>query len=65
MADPTFQMLCCRNANFSKNFSNTIDEFDTDIYNKCCIISSLIGILGSMYQVSSEFLFYSIHLKFI
>lgn len=52
MADPTIQIFCCRHSNKSSDMSLVlIQEFNTDMYNTVCMLSSIIGILGSIYQV--------------
>ena len=52
MSDPTIQTFCCHHTGNKEDFAVKImDEFNTDSYNIVCLISSTVGILGSVYQV--------------
>lgn len=51
MADPTIQTFCCHHSNRSDMAIVIMQEFNTDVYNIVCMLSSLIGILGAVYQV--------------
>lgn len=52
MADPTIQTFCCHHANGTDMAVTIMQEFDTNAYNAVCIFSSLLGMLGAIYQVS-------------
>lgn len=51
MTDPLMPALCRRTTNTWMKFDDVIVEIDSPIYNNICLISSLCGILGSLYQV--------------
>lgn len=51
MADPTIQTFCCRHNNKTDMSVVIMQEFNTDVYNIVCMISSAMGILGAVYQV--------------
>ncbi|XP_043498740.1 G-protein coupled receptor 143-like [Polistes fuscatus] len=51
MADPTIQTFCCRHTNKTDMAIKIMEEFNTDIYNIVCMLSSTMGILGAVYQV--------------
>ena len=52
MADPTIQTFCCHHSNRTDMAIVIMQEFNTDVYNIVCMLSSSIGILGAVYQVS-------------
>lgn len=53
MSDPTIQTFCCHHTGNKEDFAVRImQEFNTDSYNATCLVSSTVGILGSIYQVS-------------
>lgn len=54
MADPTIQTFCCRNVNDTNVAITIMQEFNTDAYNAVCIFSSILGILGAIYQVCKK-----------
>lgn len=51
MSDPIIQTFCCRHNNKSDISIVIMKEFNTNMYNNVCMISSIIGILGAIYQV--------------
>lgn len=51
MADPTIQTFCCHHSNSTDMAIMIMQEFNTDVYNTVCMLSSSIGILGAVYQV--------------
>lgn len=51
MADPTIQTFCCHRPNRSDSSVNVLMEFHSHLYNSVCVVSSLLGIGGAMYQV--------------
>lgn len=52
MSDPTIQTFCCHHTGSKEDLAIRImDEFNTESYNIVCLVSSTIGILGSIYQV--------------
>lgn len=51
MADPTIQTFCCHNSNKSDVAIRIMQEFNTDSYNAVCLASSLLGMIGALYQV--------------
>ncbi|XP_017772413.1 PREDICTED: G-protein coupled receptor 143-like [Nicrophorus vespilloides] len=51
MADPTIQTFCCHSGNGSYMATNVMNEFNSDAYNAVCLFSSILGILGSIYQI--------------
>ncbi|KAG7203316.1 hypothetical protein KM043_010404 [Ampulex compressa] len=51
MADPTIQTFCCHHTNRTDKAIIIMQEFNTDIYNIVCMLSSTVGILGAVYQV--------------
>lgn len=55
MADPTIQTFCCHHSNSTDMAIVIMQEFNTDLYNTVCMLSSSIGILGAMYQVKEIF----------
>ena len=52
MADPTLQTFCCIRSNETRLGADAILKFRTGPYNIVCIVSSMLGILGAVYQVS-------------
>ncbi|XP_026329937.1 G-protein coupled receptor 143-like [Hyposmocoma kahamanoa] len=53
MSDPTIQTFCCRHTGNKEDMAVRImGEFNTDSYNIVCLVSSTVGILGSLYQIS-------------
>lgn len=54
MADPTIQTFCCHHANGTDVTVTLMEDFNTDAYNAVCIVSSTLGMLGALYQVSKE-----------
>lgn len=52
MADPTIQTFCCHHSNGSDMAVAIMEEFDTNTYNVVCIFSSILGMLGAIYQVN-------------
>ncbi|XP_044755545.1 G-protein coupled receptor 143-like [Coccinella septempunctata] len=51
MADPTMQTFCCHRGNGTDVSLTLMKNLNTDIYNTICIISSILGILGALYQI--------------
>lgn len=51
MADPTIQTFCCHNRIRSPPAVRLMSEFNTDGYIVVCIISSVFGIAGAIYQI--------------
>jgi ocular albinism type 1 protein len=51
MADPTIQTFCCHRPNRSDSHVNVLMEFHSDLYSKVCVVSSVLGIVGAIYQV--------------
>ncbi|XP_058453188.1 G-protein coupled receptor 143-like [Malaya genurostris] len=51
MADPTIQTFCCHNRIRSPPAVKLMSEFNTDGYIVVCIISSVFGIAGAIYQI--------------
>ncbi|XP_006613668.1 G-protein coupled receptor 143-like isoform X2 [Apis dorsata] len=51
MADPTIQTFCCHHSNRTDMAIVIMQEFNTDVYNIVCMLSSSIGILGAVYQI--------------
>ncbi|XP_045445928.1 G-protein coupled receptor 143-like [Melitaea cinxia] len=52
MSDPTIQTFCCHHTGNKEDLAIKImDEFNTQSYNIVCLVSSSIGILGSIYQI--------------
>ncbi|XP_012346223.1 G-protein coupled receptor 143 isoform X2 [Apis florea] len=51
MADPTIQTFCCHHSNRTDMAIVIMQEFNTDVYNIICMLSSSIGILGAVYQI--------------
>ncbi|CAH2086385.1 unnamed protein product [Euphydryas editha] len=52
MSDPTIQTFCCHHTGNKEDLAIRImDEFNTESYNIVCLVSSSIGILGSIYQI--------------
>ncbi|XP_051174743.1 G-protein coupled receptor 143-like [Leptopilina boulardi] len=51
MADPTIQTFCCHSNNNSDMTTIIMQKFNTDAYNIVCMVSSIMGILGAIYQV--------------
>ena len=52
MADPTIQTFCCHNRIRSPPAIKLMSEFDTDGYIVVCLVSSIFGIAGAVYQVT-------------
>lgn len=59
MADPTIQTFCCHHSNRTDMAIVVMQEFNTDVYNTVCLLSSSIGILGAVYQVSKILIKYN------
>ncbi|XP_060810849.1 G-protein coupled receptor 143 [Amyelois transitella] len=52
MSDPTIQTFCCHHTGNTEDIAVKImNEFNTDSYNIVCLVSSIIGIFGSLYQI--------------
>ncbi|XP_058819996.1 G-protein coupled receptor 143-like [Topomyia yanbarensis] len=51
MADPTIQTFCCHNRIRSPPAVKLMSEFNTDGYIVVCIVSSVFGIAGAIYQI--------------
>ncbi|KXJ82904.1 hypothetical protein RP20_CCG010206 [Aedes albopictus] len=51
MADPTIQTFCCHNRIRSPPAVKLMSEFNTDGYIVVCIVSSVLGIAGAIYQI--------------
>ncbi|XP_041977013.1 G-protein coupled receptor 143-like [Aricia agestis] len=52
MSDPTIQTFCCHHSGNKEDLAVKImSEFNTESYNTVCLVSSSIGILGSLYQI--------------
>ncbi|CAG5089917.1 Similar to GPR143: G-protein coupled receptor 143 (Homo sapiens) [Cotesia congregata] len=51
MADPTIQTFCCKHNNNTDMAIIIMQEFNTDAYNVVCMLSSIIGIIGAIYQI--------------
>jgi len=54
MADPTLQTFCCVQNNLTRPGADTIFQFRSGPYNAVCIIFSLCGIAGAIYQVLTD-----------
>lgn len=52
MADPTLQTFCCHHANKSDIALVIMQEFNKNAYNIVCMVSSMIGMIGAIYQVN-------------
>lgn len=50
MADPTIQTFCCHWPNVTDTSVKLMLEFNSGSYNAVCLISSLVGICGALYQ---------------
>ncbi|XP_059480855.1 G-protein coupled receptor 143-like [Neocloeon triangulifer] len=50
MADPTIQTFCCHRSNRSEEVG-LLYEFNSPSYNIVCAVSSVIGVLGAIYQL--------------
>lgn len=58
MSDPTIQTFCCHHTGSKEDLAVRImNEFNTESYNTVCLVSSSIGILGSIYQVRNTDVF--------
>lgn len=53
MADPTIQTFCCHSNNDSDMSTVVMKQFNTNAYNIVCMVSSIMGILGAIYQVTN------------
>lgn len=52
MSDPTIQTFCCHHTGNNEDIAVRImNEFNTDSYNAVCLASSVVGMLGAIYQV--------------
>ncbi|KAG5685067.1 hypothetical protein PVAND_014268 [Polypedilum vanderplanki] len=51
MADPTIQSFCCHHKNNSHSAYRLMNEFNKDSYLIISLISSVVGIIGSFYQI--------------
>lgn len=56
MADPTIQTFCCHHRNNSDSAVQLMAEFNKDSYIIVCLTSSVLGIIGALYQVRILFL---------
>lgn len=55
MSDPTIQTFCCHRAGRNEEMAVRImNEFNTSSYNLVCLSSSIVGILGAIYQVNIQ-----------
>lgn len=55
MSDPTIQTFCCHHTGNKEDVAVKImNEFNTDSYNAVCLVSSIIGIFGAIYQASGS-----------
>lgn len=52
MADPTLQTFCCHYTNRTDKTIMIMQEFNTDAYNTVCMLSSIMGMIGAVYQVN-------------
>ena len=52
MADPTIQTLCCKHTSDSDIGLTIMQELDTNAYNTVCLVSSIVGVIGAIYQVN-------------
>lgn len=51
MADPTLQTFCCHHTNKTDIALVIMQEFNRNAYNTVCMVSSIIGMLGAIYQI--------------
>ncbi|CAL8137348.1 unnamed protein product [Orchesella dallaii] len=51
MADPTLQTFCCIQTNMTRPGADTLVRFRSGPYNAVCILFSVFGILGAIYQI--------------
>jgi hypothetical protein len=66
MADPTIQTFCCHNRNHSDSAVKLMAEFNKDSFIIVCMVSSIIGVIGSIYQVLSlDIIYVSIGVLFV
>lgn len=54
MSDPTIQTFCCHHGNGTDVAVTVAEGFNTNSYNIVCLLSSGLGILGAVYQVSKH-----------
>lgn len=52
MSDPTIQTFCCHRSGKNEQMAVKImSEFNSDSYNAVCLASSIVGIIGAIYQI--------------
>ncbi|KAK9504025.1 hypothetical protein O3M35_010468 [Rhynocoris fuscipes] len=51
MADPSIQTFCCHKPHFGNPSVLLMSEFDSTPYNSVCLVSSLLGCFGAVYQM--------------
>lgn len=51
MADPTVETFCCLRTPELSDSMNLLLEFNSDSYNRLCLASSSIGMVGAIYQI--------------
>uniref|UniRef100_A0A8D8SLS7 G-protein coupled receptor 143 n=1 Tax=Cacopsylla melanoneura TaxID=428564 RepID=A0A8D8SLS7_9HEMI len=51
MADPSIQAFCCHDPDSKISSVKLMSEFNSPRYNTVCLISSVIGICGAVYQL--------------
>lgn len=57
MADPTLQTFCCIQSNMTRPGADAMVRFRSGPYNGVCIVFSIFGILGAIYQVNPIYAF--------
>lgn len=51
MADPSIQTFCCHKPRMGNPSVSLMSEFNSTTYNIVCLVSSVLGCLGAIYQV--------------
>ena len=51
MADPTVETFCCLRTPELSDSMNLLMEFNSDSYNRLCLASSSVGMVGAIYQI--------------
>jgi hypothetical protein len=51
MADPSIQTFCCLKPGYENPSITAMFEFNSKPYNIVCLLSSLFGMAGAIYQV--------------
>ncbi|KAI5717004.1 hypothetical protein M8J76_016012 [Diaphorina citri] len=61
MADPSIQAFCCHDPDSKISSVKLMSEFNSSQYNTVCLISSIIGICGAVYQLLPRERFPPVH----